>query len=325
MKKALFVFGPLSSLVLFTSPLVAQASGRAAAKPLFLNFLARPKYLTMLVLGLVAFALLVTKKMSVRVKVQLLLLSTFLYGIAANLPVEFFSGFAMHPSPVCAATKSLLYGFRMPMIVTLAVIVFLTMIGPRLFCGWVCPVGAVQELIAMLADKLRIRRRKWDFRATQAVRVAIFLAFIFLSWTAVIHVTDANGTTALSLYDYINAFHGFEINFQPGLLANLTHFLPFLLTLGLAFVAYRPFCYLVCPIGLLANLLEQAALFRIVVRRDKCTGCGSCYGSTPCPAVPELLKGSVLKPDCFACAACVNRCPTGAFKVGIRTTKESGK
>lgn len=122
----------------FCQPAAGQRSG-----PAFLSLLARPKFLTMLVIAALAFVLLLTRRMDNRLKVPILLLSTFLYGIAANLPVKFFAGFAMHPSPVCSATKSLLYGFRMPMIVTLAVILFLTLVGPKLFCGWVCPVGAV--------------------------------------------------------------------------------------------------------------------------------------------------------------------------------------
>lgn len=106
----------------------------------------------MLVIAAAAFVLLLARRMNNRLKVPILLISTFLYGIAANLPLKFFAGFAMHPSPVCSATKSLLYGFRMPMIATLAVILFLTLVGPKLFCGWVCPVGAVQELTSMPAE-----------------------------------------------------------------------------------------------------------------------------------------------------------------------------
>jgi len=58
----------------------------------------------------------------------------------------------------------------------MAVILFLSLIGPRLFCSYVCPVGAIQELIAMLADKLRLRRRKPSFRLSQTVRVLIFFS-----------------------------------------------------------------------------------------------------------------------------------------------------
>ena len=289
--------------------------GRGAS---ILAVLARPKFVTMLVIGLVALALLLTRRMKTGLKVAVLLLSTFLYGIAANLPVKLFAGFSMHPSPVCAATKSILYGFRPPMIALLAVILVLTLIGPKLFCGWVCPVGAVQELIAMLADKLGLRRRKPGFRVSQGVRVGLFLAFVFVSGTGLLSGLAENGRReALSTYDYINAFHGFEIALQPTLLDNAFHFLPFLLTLGFAFVVYRPFCYFVCPIGLLTNLVENFALFRVVLKRPACNDCGACAKKAPCPTVPEILNDAAFRPDCFSCTVCVNSCrPKGSLEFG---------
>lgn len=306
-------------IVLAAQP--GSGQGRRAAG--FLEVLSRPKFVTMLVIGFIALILLLTKRMKNAVKVPILLLSTFLYGIAANLPIKLFAGFSMHPSPVCSATKSILYGFRPPMMVFLAVILVLTLVGPKLFCGWVCPVGAVQELIAMLADKLRIRRRKWNFRFTQSVRVSIFLLFVFLSGTAVLHVVQQNGqSVALSLYDYINAFHGFEMGAQPTLLDGIFHFLPFVLTLVFAFIFYRPFCYLVCPVGLLTNLVEQFGLFRVVMRKPTCNDCGACAIKAPCPAVPEILKDAAFRPDCFSCTVCVESCcPKGSLEFGTGCNK----
>jgi len=319
----------LAAMALIAHPIALAASqqgmgkGRQAGGGL-LAILARPKFVTMLAIGLVAMVLLLTRKMKNPVKVPILLLSTFLYGIAANLPIKLFAGFSMHPSPVCSATKSVLYGFRPPMIAMLMVILVLTMVGPKLFCGWVCPVGAVQELIAMLADKLRIRRRKWNFRVTQGVRVGILVLFVFLSVTAVLHTTGQNGqTVALSLYDYINAFHGYEIALQPTLLDNVVHFLPFLLTLGFAFLFYRPFCYLVCPIGLLTNLVENVALFRVVLKRPSCNDCDACAIKAPCPTVPEILKDAAWRPDCFSCVVCINSCrPKGSLEFGVGYTRK---
>lgn len=314
----------LAAIGLSTHPLLFSAQpgqgrggggGRGAS---ILAVLSRPKFVTMIVIGLVALVLLLTRRMKTGAKVAVLLVSTFLYGVAANLPVKLFSGFAMHPSPVCAATKSILYGFRPPMIALLAVILVLTVVGPRLFCGYVCPVGAVQELAAMLADKLGIRRRKPGFRASQGVRVGLFLAFVFVSGTGLLSGLAENGRrAALSTYDYINAFHGFEVALQPTLLENAFHFLPFLLTLGFAFVVYRPFCYFVCPIGLLANLVENAALFRVVLKRPACNDCGACAKKSPCPTVPEILKDAAFRPDCYACTVCVGSCrPKGCLEFG---------
>lgn len=318
----------LFTLFLLSPALFSQtaesASEHAQRKvPRFLDFLFHPRFAfkfgVMLVLGIVVFVLLKTKKMNKTTKVVLLLLATFLFGLLGNV----FDYFAMHPSPMCAATKSLLYGFRIPFIITLAVIFLLTLIGPKLFCGWVCPVGAVQELVAMLADKLGIKRNRFSFTVAQTVRLLIFILFIFLSATAVIHGVFEGRTYAISLYDYFNPFHGMEFGANENLLGYLIHYLPFVLTVVLAFKYYRPFCHFVCPIGLYTHWLEQVALSRITFKKDTCNNCNVCVKATPCTAIPEIMKEAALRPDCFACNDCIEKCLEGSFEVGIkRTVKE---
>ena len=317
----LFLFSP----VLFSQSAESAAEHVQRKAPTFWDFLFQPRFfvkvLTMLVLGLVVFLLLKTKKMNKGIKVVLLLLATFLFGFLGNV----ISYFAMHPSPMCAATKSLLYGFRIPMIISLGVIFLLTLIGPKLFCGWVCPVGAVQELVAMWADKLGIKRNKFSFTLAQTIRLLIFIIFIFISATAVLHVVFKGTVYAQSLYDYFNPFHGMEFGAEKTFLDYLIHYLPFLLTVVLAFKYYRPFCHFVCPIGLFTHWLEQISIFRITFKKHTCTDCNICLQKTPCTAIPEILKESNLRPDCYACNDCIEKCPEDSFDIAIkRTVTEDG-
>ena len=316
---SIFIF-VISVPVLFSQDAEKAAEHAQRKVPTVWDFLTSSRFITkflvMIVLGLVAFALLKTRKMKKGIKIALLLVATFLFGLMGNITAYF----VMHPSPMCAATKSLLYGFGIPLIITLVVIFLLTLLGPKLFCGYVCPVGAIQELIAMLADKLGIKRKSFSFTASQAVRLIIFLLFIFLSGTAVIYGIYEGEKYALSLYDYINPFHGMEFGADENLLGYLIHYLPFVLTVVLAFKYYRPFCHFVCPIGLYNNWLEQIGFFRISFKKNACTDCNICVNESPCTAVPEILKEATLRPDCYACNECVAKCPEGALKIGIKRT-----
>jgi polyferredoxin len=325
MKFAQKLFLSLSTLFLFSPALFSQTAEKAAEHaqrkpPTFWDFLFSPRFITkfivMLLLGLTAFVLLKTKKMNKGLKIGLLLSATFLFGLLGN----WFSYFAMHPSPMCAATKALLYGFRIPFIITLGVIFLLTLLGPKLFCGWVCPVGAVQELIAMLADKLKIKRGKFPFTAAQAVRLLIFILFIFISASALLYTVFKGRVYALSLYDYFNPFHGLEFGANENLLGYIIHYVPFLLTVILSFKYYRPFCHFVCPIGLFTHWLEQIGLFRIRFKKNTCTDCGVCTAKSPCTAIPEILKESDLRPDCYACNECIGQCPEDALDIGVKRT-----
>jgi polyferredoxin len=321
--KRFVIFIMLFSAKFLASEVVHQKGEHEAARkaPTFLSFLLQPKFIVMLIIGLIALLLLKNNKMKKGLKVALLLISTFLFGFAGNLPVEFFQSFAMHPSPMCAATKPLLYGFGLPFIVTLFVIFLLTLIGPKLFCGYVCPVGAVQELIAMLADKLGIKRNRTGFRFAHAVRLFIFILFIFISATAILNIVYNGKVFPRSFYDFFNPFHGLELGADDSLLGYITHYIPFLLTLFLSFKYYRPFCHFVCPIGLYANFMEQVSMFRIRFDKQGCTDCGICLKKSPCTAIPDILNGSALRPDCYSCNVCVDVCPEKVLDWGIKRLK----
>ncbi len=321
--KRSYFFIALFSAKLLAAEAVHKPGEHAGNKapPTFFSFLLQPKFIIMLLIGIIVLILLMSKKMKKGVKVTLLLISTFLFGFAGNIPADFFHSFAMHPSPMCAATKPLLYGFGIPFIVTLFVIFLLTLIGPKLFCGYVCPVGAVQELIAMFSDKLKIKRFRTNFKVAHAVRIFIFILFIFISATAILSITLKGRIFPKSFYDFINPFHGLEFGLENTLFGYITHYVPFLLTIILSFKYYRPFCHFVCPIGLYTSFIEQVSLFRISFRKEGCTDCNICVSKAPCTAMPDILNGSNLRPDCFACNVCVDVCPEDVLEVGIKRLK----
>jgi len=298
-----------ASLLLGASDAWAQSGhGHARGGMSVADFLLQAKFISMAVIGLVALALLTTHKLNERLRLTLLLASTFLFGFASNLPIGVLESFAMHPSPMCAASKPLLFGLRTPFLVTLGVIFVLTLIGPKLFCGYVCPVGTLQELLSMLADRFKWTNVAVPFRVSNTIRIGLFLAFLAVSVTGVLSVTTERGRFALSLYDYLNPFHGFEIGIPASVRGFALHYLPLLLTVVLALRLYRPFCYFVCPIGLYTHVLEQIGLVGVTKIHSECNDCGLCLERARCPAVADILDGAQLRPDCFACNRCVAAC-----------------
>lgn len=292
--------------------------------PTFFDFLFKApfitKYYVMIIIGIISLLLLLTKKMKTKVKIAVLLFSTFLFGFAGNIPVKPFSYFAMHPSPMCV-TKALLYGFAIPFVFTLGVILVLTLIGPRLFCGYICPVGTFQELMSLLAEKLKIKKIRFNFIFAHSVRILLFILFVFLSTTAILHVVFEGEIYAQSLYDYVNPFHGMELAVPENLAAALAHYLPFLLTIIFALKYYRPFCHFICPVGLFTHWLEQVSLFRVSLKKSACNDCRVCVKKAPCEAMTDILKEATLRPDCFACNICVDNCPEDALKIGAKRTR----
>ncbi len=124
-----------------------------------------------------------------------------LFGILPALPLgKFASGMGLHPSPVCTITKPFMFlnaggGVPVIFITILAFIAVFSIIGNKLFCGWACPIGAIQELFNQipLPKKLKIIL---SFRVTNPIRITIFLVFLTLVF--------ASGT---GIYGYFNPFH----------------------------------------------------------------------------------------------------------------------
>lgn len=323
-QRILFIILTLAAQVIFSETTEQIAEHAQEKAPTFFDFLSRApfitKYYVMIFLGLITLGLLLARKMKPKIKISILLLSTFLFGFAGNIPVKPFSFFSMHPSPMCV-TKAMLYGFAIPFVFTLGVILLLTLIGPRLFCGYICPVGALQELISVLADKLKIKRKRFNFIFAHSLRMLLFILFIFLSTTLVLHVVYEGEVYANSLYDYVNAFHGMELGMPASFLDALAHYLPLLLTILLAFKYYRPFCHFVCPVGLFTHWLEQVSLFKVSLKRSTCNDCSVCVKKAPCQAMGDILKEATLRPDCYACNICVETCPEDALKIGAWKTR----
>lgn len=323
-QKIVFIIFVLTATGIFpetTEQIVEHAREKA---PTFFDFLFKApfitKYYAMILIGMISLFLLLTKKMKRKVKIAVLLFSTFLFGFAGNIPVKPFSYFSMHPSPMCV-TKAMLYGFAIPFVFTLGVILLLTLIGPRLFCGYVCPVGTFQELMSILAEKLKIKRKRFSFVFAHSIRILLFILFVFLSTTLILHVVFEGEVYAKSLYDYVNPFHGMELSIPGSFIDALAHYLPFLLTIILALKYYRPFCHFVCPVGLFTHWAEQVSLFRISLKKSGCNDCRVCVKKAPCEAMDDILKDATLRPDCFACNICVDNCLDNALKIGTKRTE----
>ncbi|MDI6896972.1 4Fe-4S binding protein [Methanocella conradii] len=165
-----------------------------------------------------------------------------------------------------------------------------SLIVGRLFCGYICPIGAAQEL----ASKAIKRQIHIDVKLSEKVRATFFLAFM------------AGGVGLASL-----------AHFNPFSLVSSWLFTFKLLAL-IAIVAsslfiYRPWCTLLCPFGLLMSLSSRLSLFRLN-RNEKCIDCGACVKK--CPTC-QPYRGSAMS-ECYWCARCLKACRHNAIDFATR-------
>jgi polyferredoxin len=276
-----------------------QSSSRAFG---FWDVWALPRVWVGALLGLIGLILLMSNKLSSWIRALSLVIIFFAFAIFSNLPLgDVTAGMGLHPSPMCSIEKPFLFiqmGHAVPIVFTaiLAFVAVMTVVGNKLFCGWNCPIGAIQELLhrVPLPKKLKI---KLPFKVTNSIRMVFFLLFLAILFAS-----------GFSLYAYINPFEFLHWSLEWTVIP------AFVVTFIAALFIFRPFCYLICPLGLATWMLEHISIIRVKVDQKACTKCMRCVQASPCPTIPAILDGKKSRPDCHACGICIKACPENALK-----------
>lgn len=177
----------------------------------------------------------------------------------------------------------------------LILLLLLSLVFGRIFCGHICPAGAIQELASLVP--LPKIGQNWNeiSRGIRAVVFVIVLAAAF-GWS-------------VGIIDYFGLQEFFSLDVTSVL------FYVFLGVLLLSMVVYRPFCRFICPYGLLLSLTAAVSAFKFR-RTDKCIECGLC--ERVCPT--NEAKMGDWKSECYMCGRCVEVCPVEGALVYRRST-----
>jgi polyferredoxin len=286
------------------------------------DFLLSGKYISFLILMVAGLVLLLAKKINIWVRVIMMLVAFALFGL------DYF--FPLHPSPMCGVTKlfmfKIVHGKFFAAFLAIFLAIFIpSLIGKKLFCGWVCPLGALQELANKIPHKFHFK--KFNFTAFNTVRFALLGLFVFtffyvkdmltgLGENPEVYINEPilKAYSAYSVYEPVNFFELLHWNIDA------TFIVMMLVLLVVSLFLYRPFCYFICPVGVLTWLCEKIAPGRIRVDHAKCTDCGDCEEKSPCPTIGKLKEENARNiPDCTSCGECVNACPEGAIKFGFKS------
>jgi ferredoxin len=203
------------------------------------------------------------------------------------------------------------------------VLLGITLLSSRFFCGWICPLGTCFDIAGSLKPRVlkyyqprgkvmkALLARQKRGTAARRIRLKYFILAVVL----------ALGLVGVNLLYFAS----------PLVIMNRSLYLLFLpqvpvllLILLLVAFVYRPrfWCDDLCPMGALMSMVSMAGKrlsasvspLSIVKDRDACIECGACYKACDFGVAEPFLKqdsGRLRSADCTACGECVAACPSG--------------
>lgn len=193
----------------------------------------------------------------------------------------------------------------------LLIAVGLTICFGRLFCGWACAFGALNDWIYKLSQYIQKKMKKklpslpnHVIRILQWLKYFVLLFIVFLCFFGKGTVVNQNSPwTAFSL---IRSGHLQLKGYMLSLVLLL------LLLIGMAWHE-RFFCQFLCPLGAIFTLLPLPPILGPKRQADKCPErCGACR--RVCPGNLMLEKDSPKQGECIKCGRCIVTCPKGNIK-----------
>ncbi len=226
----------------------------------------------------------------------------------------------------------------------------------KLFCGYICPLGTVQDLLTKLRNSLHIKGIKIH-NGSFADKVLRIIKYALVFWIFYMTVT-ASELFCKNLDPYYAIATGFkgEITLWMSIVTICV------LILG-GFLVDRFWCRYLCPLGAISNSLKfwvwigvlfgvyyladvlgadipwavllggfcvsgylleifhakpKLQILHVVKDNVACNNCGLCIKKCPYHIeIKDFHNGKVNHVDCTLCGECVAACSTGALNIGV--------
>ncbi|HEX2965399.1 MAG TPA: 4Fe-4S binding protein [Syntrophorhabdaceae bacterium] len=173
----------------------------------------------------------------------------------------------------------------------------------RVFCGWICMFGWIQEIPAKMG--------RWIFRRRFIVPPGIDRPLRYLKYVALlasIYFTWKLADLVISPYDPFAALAHLPAGIASVAEENLIGLIVLIATFVLSFFYDRVFCKYLCPMGAFLGIIYKLTNYKIKRNEETCIHCNKC--TKACPVNIDVAKTeSVTSAECINCLECVTACP----------------
>lgn len=203
-----------------------------------------------------------------------------------------------------------------PLMVIIAAytLISVVLIGRGVFCGWLCPFGALQELLGQLAKALRVPQWNPSVAIEQRLWMGKYIAAAVVLILVISEIDPAGATLEVE-------------PFKTAITAKFARGWPYVVYAGallaIGLFSERAYCRFLCPLGGVLALLDRLHILNRLKRRPECgSPCRLCERSCPVRAI--VPTGKIVTAECFQCLDCQveyfddKRCPPLVKAVKLR-------
>ncbi|MDD5405578.1 MAG: 4Fe-4S binding protein [Sulfurovaceae bacterium] len=197
------------------------------------------------------------------------------------------------------------------------------------WCGFVCPLGTMQDWLTALREKLKIRFSEYSWASRGNIKIIKYILLILLLIIPVMISNSILGLPKLPnglsmpfcdicpgrmlIPAFTGNFNQFYIDFSSKtdlVMTTLGMIIVGLFLVG-SFIKKRFFCYF-CPMAALQYIFSKPALLKLYKDGAKCTRCGDCYRACDMDILEiadDVKSKNLVTEDCILCLKCIAACP----------------
>lgn len=187
----------------------------------------------------------------------------------------------------------------------LLVTICTTLLLGRVFCGWLCPFGALMTLTDFIGRRIFANKslKPTALFRNKVVQILLpfrYLWFFFLVITFIFGLNFAYSLTPFAL-------------FSQEIVKVYQHSIPWILIVIVVgtLLFSRVWCSIFCPTGILLSLLAKWRIVRFMTD-GPCAHCKKCERVCPVGAAPD--QSGVAGEGCLVCGACEAVCPPNSIR-----------
>ncbi len=167
--------------------------------------------------------------------------------------------------------------------------------GRGTFCGWLCPFGALQELLSLVARAIGIKGTRLTQQLDQRLKYFKYLVLL---------VVIASAGLLTPWTDQVVEVEPFKTSINMGF-ARAWPYVVWAVACAMSSVfIFRGYCRYICPLGAALAVLGMVRLTNWIPRRSEC--------GKPCQTCRHRCEYQAIKPtgqvdyrECFQCLDCV--------------------